>query len=394
MSKMSFLQKIGILIDVALSSYWLIIAIGILVAFGVILITNRKKKKQNKILYILFSLVICSFLLITYHESLGQVFEYLVENLFVVFLFPNYAFYFVEILITNIILWVSLFHSKTSDAIKKLNIVVYLIMNYLLMLVLSVIDINQLDIFTVESLYSNEKATALMEISSSLFVTWVIFLLLYKIILVYVKKDHKEPVKKIQVVNEVKKLPKNYIPKRGPKRIKGSIKKDDNTYVSTKIPSYINGILKKVTTNYTPIEIPGLILGNMKKVNPRYRFIESPRYVNGNIKNTKSSYLPTFSPNYIYGSLKNNPEEIEKKMIEDTLTLDDYRKILRILTGQKEVVKEEKVQVVEEYRKEPVTPPQEVVDLERIKIEEMKKQEEERELEKYTELDRMFRSMK
>ena len=48
MSKMSFLQKIGILIDVALSSYWLIIAIGILVAFGVILITNRKKKKQNK----------------------------------------------------------------------------------------------------------------------------------------------------------------------------------------------------------------------------------------------------------------------------------------------------------------------------------------------------------
>ncbi len=414
MSKMSFLQKIGILIDVALSSYWLIIAIGILVAFGVILITNRKKKKQNKILYILFSLVICSFLLITYHESLGQVFEYLVENLFVVFLFPNYAFYFVEILITNIILWVSLFHSKTSDAIKKLNIVVYLIMNYLLMLVLSVIDINQLDIFTVESLYSNEKSTALMEISSSLFVTWVIFLLLYKIILGYVKKDHKEPVKKIQVVNEVKKLPKNYIPKRGPKRIKGSIKKDDNTYVSTKIPSYINGILKKknkaylpvetpsyiqgnikkVTTNYTPIEIPGLILGNMKKANPRYRFIESPRYVNGNIKNTKSSYLSTFSPNYIYDSLKNNPEEIEKKMIEDTLTLDDYRKILRILTGQKEVKKEEKVQVVEEYRKEPVTPPQEVVDLERIKIEEMKKQEEERELEKYTELDRMFRSMK
>ena len=132
----------------------------------------------------------------------------------------------------------------------------------------------------------------------------------------------------------------------------------------------------------------------MKKANPRYRFIESPRYVNGNIKNTKSSYLSTFSPNYIYDSLKNNPEEIEKKMIEDTLTLDDYRKILRILTGQKEVKKEEKVQVVEEHIKEPVTPPQEVVDLERIKIEEMKKQEEERELEKYTELDRMFRSMK
>ena len=81
-------------------------------------------------------------------KSLNKVFDYLMENLFLVFLFPNYAFYFLEIVITNIIIWLSLFHYKTSDAIKRLNIIVYLLMNYFLMLLLSVVDSNKLDIFS------------------------------------------------------------------------------------------------------------------------------------------------------------------------------------------------------------------------------------------------------
>ena len=312
MSKMSFLQKLEVLIEVALSSYWLLIAIGFFVAIGVVLITNsHKNKKRNKIIYIVLTLVFSIFLLIAYHQSLNQVFEYLVDNLFVILLFPNYAFYFLEIVITNIIIWFSLFHSKTSELIKRLNVVVYLIMNYILILVLSVINTEQLDIFTVSSLYTNKKATALMELSSLLFVIWIIFLVLYKGILSYIRKDSEVSTNKVLVKKEVKKLPNNFLP--------------------SKIPTYIKGNKKAKTEIY---------------------------------------------------------EEEEKRLIEDSLTLEDYKQILKLLNEKKE----KKTKTTERHQMNNID--QQIVDVEKLKIEEMKRREREREEERYTELDRLFRSMK
>ncbi len=339
MSKMSFLQKIGILIEVITSSYWLLLGMGLLLGLGAILITNnRKKKKRNKLIYIIYSLVLCSFLLIAYHQSLNKAFEFLIENLFVVFLFPNYALYFLEIVITNIILWVSLFHYKTSEKIKRVNVVVYLIMNYLLMLNLSVIDVEKLDIFNVSSLYSNEKATVIMELSSSLFITWIIFLTLYKIILIYIRKDFVRPTKKVQTQKEVKKLPTNY--------------------KETKIPNYVYGSLKKQKEDKEVKKLPN---------------------------NYKEATIPTF----VFGSVKKPKQEITPEMIlRDNLTSEDYKAILQLLKEKKKV----KEQTVEKEQLNKVN--QQIMDIEKQRIQEMKLREQMREQERYTELDRLFRSMK
>ena len=326
MSKISLLKKLQLLLDVSTSSYWLLLGMGIFLGIGVFLFTStHKNKKQNKMIYLVFSFVLCAFLVILYHKSLNKVFEYLMDNLFVMLLFPNYVFYFLEILGTNIILWVSLFNNKTNEAIKKLNIIVYLFMNYLLMLVLSVIDTNKLDIFTVSSLYSNEKATALMELSSALFIIWIIFLILYKIILTYVKKDYKEPIKKLVIKKE------------------------------TKYPM---------------------------------------------------NYKPTKTPNYIYGNAIKQKEQLEQPkeiikekeiVIEDIFTLEEYKMLHKVLAEQKEKQKQESKQepVVENKEvKETINIAQPVIDIEKMAIEEIKRQEEEREEEKFTELERLYRSIK
>ena len=224
MSKLSLIDKLKIFMDVSMSSsLYLIVIILLLIVGYILLTTTQKTAKRNKQIYIVISIFIALFLIISYHGSLSKMFDYMMNNFFIAVYFPNLAIYMAAIIITNIIVWISIFNFKTDKLIKRLNVVIYIIMNYLLALILSVINSNKLDIFTTESVYGNKKVTALIELSSGIFMVWIIFLILYKIILIYLKKDYKPKVKKVIVKKKVKKLPENYEPIDVPEFIYGSI---------------------------------------------------------------------------------------------------------------------------------------------------------------------------
>ena len=303
MNKMSLIDKLRILVEVSKSSIWFLVLIVLLIGYGFVLFkTRNNNKKRNRRIYMIFSIIVSAILLIVYRSSISHLFNYLIDNVFISLMFPNIAIYFLGIIITNVILWISLFYYQTSNTIKRINIIVYLILNYLLALIISTIDINKVDVFSESSLYHNNKVTALIELSTLIFVVWIIYLILYKIILVYVRKDYKEKIRKVVVRKEVKKLPINYSP--------------------TKTPDYIFGTPGKRIT--------------IVETDPN-RFIQ----------------------NY-----------------EQKLTLNDYRLLLKIL-------KEEKAK-----KNMPS------IDLNNEKIVEMKKQEKQREEEKYTELEMLFRGIR
>ncbi len=236
MSKMTLLDKWKIFFDVSKSSIWFIIAILLLIVIGVIFATtNKRNAKKNKQIYIIFSLFTFFLLIVIYHGSLANIFDYMMDNFFIAIYFPNLAIYLVAIIIMNIILWISLFHFKTAEIIKRINIIVYVLMNYLLALILGVVNNDRLDVFSQSSIYNNKKATALIELSSLLFMIWIIFLILYKIILVYIRKDYKPKVKKVIVRKPVKILPENFEPVEIPKYIYGSIhNKESNKKLEVK----------------------------------------------------------------------------------------------------------------------------------------------------------------
>jgi hypothetical protein len=231
MSKMSFADKVGILLDVSKSSKLFIALLIILALFGFILATtNRKNRKRNKLIYIISSIFILVFLIVLYHSSLGNMFSYMMDNFFIVVYFPNLAVYLAAIIATNIITWISIFNFKTSKKIRNINIFVYIIMIYLMALLLNVINNNNLDIFTQSSVYTNNQATALIELSSLVFMLWIIFLILYKIILIYLRKDYKPKVRRVIVRR--KKLPDNFQPKEIPDYAYGKVSKKVETVKS------------------------------------------------------------------------------------------------------------------------------------------------------------------
>ena len=211
MSKLSLLDKLKIFFEVSKSTSWIFVVIIILLVVGFIFLKNNKKNEHlSKIVYRVFALTVLTLVIITYHAPLNNLFDYMMNNLFIVIYFPNLAIYFAAMISANIILWISLFNYKTGEVIKKLNIIIYLILNYLLVLIFNVVNKNNLDIFNQESIYKNNNATALIELSSIIFILWIIFLIIYKVILIYLRKDYKPKVKKVLVKKEIKKLPDNF----------------------------------------------------------------------------------------------------------------------------------------------------------------------------------------
>ena len=222
MSKLSFIEKLGILISTSMKSKIFLLFLIVLVFLGIALFrTKKKNEKLNKAIYCITTIIIVAFILITYHESIGKLITYMMNNFFVAAFFPNLAIYMAALIATNIILWVSIFSYKSSKQIKILNIVVYIIMNYLLALILNTVKTDNLDIFSQAAIYENKTASALISLSSTIFIIWIIFLVIYKILLIYLRKDYKPKVKKILVKKKVKKLPENYLPLDTPKFIYG-----------------------------------------------------------------------------------------------------------------------------------------------------------------------------
>ena len=298
MSKLSLLDKLSLFIDVAKDSLWSVLILLILIVLVYLFSkTDKKTMKRNKIIYIGFSLLVLILLFIFYFPSIGKIFDNMMNNLFIVIYFPNLAVYFAAIIATSIILWISLFNYKTSQIIKRVNLVMYLIINYLFALVLYTINNNKLDIFNTESIYTNKQATALIELTSILFVIWIIFLVVYKLVLIYLRRDYRPQVKKVLVKKEVKKLPENYINIEVPNMVYGNISKP-----------------KKEEKNYTYTNAPSMVYGNVK-VKP-YIEIEAPKVVYGTIPKKYSIDNKT-------------------KVYEDMLTLEDYKLLLKLLKEQK-----------------------------------------------------------
>ena len=309
MSKLSLLDKLSLFIDVAKDSLWSILILIILIVLVYVFSkTDVKTMKRNKLIYIGFSLLVLIILFICYLPYIGKIFDNMMNNLFIVIYFPNLAVYFAAIITTSIILWVSLFSYKTSELIKRLNLVMYLIINYLFALLIYTINNNKLDIFTTESIYSNKEATALIELTSIIFVIWILFLIIYKLVLKYLKREYKPEVTKVVVTKEVKKLPENYL----------------------------------------NIEVPNMVYGNIikpKQAEKNYAYTNAPSMVYGNISKPKP-YIEIEAPKLVYGTIpKKYSIDNKTKVYEDMLTLEDYKLLLKLLKEQKK--KEEKKEVIQ-----------------------------------------------
>ena len=126
MGDLSFVEKLKIFVDVSSSSGICIASIFILVFMAfMFLTTSRKNAKSTRLLFIGIYTILILVLCLQYSSSLPKMFDYMMNNFFIVFYFPNLAIYLAAIIATNIILFVSIFNFKEDKLLKIINTIVY-----------------------------------------------------------------------------------------------------------------------------------------------------------------------------------------------------------------------------------------------------------------------------
>ena len=218
MARLSFVEKLSVLFNLTKSSSLYLVVLLAVTALGLILLTsNRKNAKSVKFFYVLIYMIMISIVLYIYRDNLSNMMDYMMDNLFIIIYFPNLAIYLAAILISNIICLVTVFSKKIPKIIRKINILMYCVISYILILILNIISENNLDVFNQSSVYGNTTAQALIELTSTIFIAWVCFLIIYKIIKPYFFKE-KVPTKVI--VKKVVKKPANYKSVEAPYQVK------------------------------------------------------------------------------------------------------------------------------------------------------------------------------
>ena len=389
MSRVSLLDKLKILSDVTSSSGLFAVAILFFVVLAFLFIaTSRKAKKISKISCIIIYSAIIAVTIIFYREELFQLFDYMMNNFFIAFYFPNLAIYFAAIIATNIILCVSIFNKNITKWIRTINTIIFCIIHYLLILIINIINENELNIFESTSIYQDQNAQALIELSSTIFIIWILFLIVYKIIRTYQKKhevveeqvveerptilQEPAPIPIVKTETIIKrKLPDSIRKTEVPSIIYGNVRTkqkeekqqenivdfmksttpniiNDNSYL-TDIPDPIlddspqfldvmlrdQEIMKPQKPMKQPKQVVKQVVVEKAKKPKNIMIIEEPKMVERNMpKKVEKEAIPA-------------RKDIDLDIFDGLLTLDDYKRVLEIL---KTYQKKEQVQPKEELK--------------------------------------------
>lgn len=183
MIRLSLSDKLEMLKDIIMSnSYLFIIFISFIVI--TILLFNTKKLDRDMLIKSCIGIyvIIIMCIVLEYKDTFYGIIDYLINDVFFNLLFPSIATYALTIIISNIIVIKSIFNKKTKKTIRKINILVYCFLSFILFLALNFIKSNNIDVYSSMAVYSNKELFVLIELNMGVFIIWLISLIIIKFI--------------------------------------------------------------------------------------------------------------------------------------------------------------------------------------------------------------------
>ncbi|MBP3840595.1 MAG: hypothetical protein IK997_00555 [Bacilli bacterium] len=336
MKQLSIMDKIKVVIDMTKSNKMFFVILILLLFLSILFATtSRKNAKESKITYGLIYLACIAAIVIKYFKSISSMYDCMMNNLFIVFYFPNISVYVAAIIITNIIIWVNMFSKKSRAIIKAVNSAVFFFMHYILILLLSIIANNNLNVFDSTSLYANKNVHSLIELSSNIFIIWIIFLIVYKIVISYLERGKEEVtvVEKVVVKNKLPKALKKINELDAPMLIKREARNNLCKYIDEvdapiRVKRDKRGLDKNINLINAPISIKRDERVNTNKTYSNINMVEIPSVVtqkqkiNKTVKNIQKTVTTT-----IYDSVVNTNRNVD-------LFGDDYKEVLTVLQNE------------------------------------------------------------
>ena len=351
MTYLTILEKLQILLDMILDSKILLALIGIIIILSIL---NLLKVINNKkyILLLVASLLISLVVDISInYKSLSVTFDNFMTIFFTNIYFPS-IYVYISILVINIITFIiSIFNINMKKSYKIINTIIFILNNIFLIIILNVVAKNNIDIFSIESLYTNKNLVGILELNVIVFLLWIASLLVMYIVditstAVLYKKEKSNSVKENEYTYTP--LEDNYIynPPLSNAYLYSSPVLQDN-YMHNSVESTINNNIEyknivEEENNNIPINLNNNIIENQTII-----------IDNKEINNTKDT------PSFTFDTPTNISENINNESFQDIV--NDIREESIII---KKPIKEEIAKVEEMAKTEEISKVEEVKDIE------------------------------
>ncbi len=200
MEKVTFVDNLFTILNVFFSSsFFIYILVSIFAFFVLRKFIIDSYGGMTKKAYYLYILGVFFLFIIIYSNSILKVWDKLMDNLFLNIYFPSLGIYFGIVIISIGLLITSIIKKKMPKITKNINIFGAISVLFLFFLVMDTIVSNNIDVSADMFLYTNNKLLALIEVSTAIFVLWIIILGIIHVINKISKWfDFKESQKQIE----------------------------------------------------------------------------------------------------------------------------------------------------------------------------------------------------
>lgn len=172
LEQLSFMEKLQVLFSNILA-HPLFLIILLMPALLLLL-----RKKHGKKIFIGVYLLVIIFVLFIGNEVIFELFDNMMDGLFMTLYFPNFITLFVVVVLCSIIALVSFFDKKMYRINKIINITGFAIVQFMFVLILTTVRSNNIDIYADNALYSNSDVLTLMQLLMGAFALQIISILI------------------------------------------------------------------------------------------------------------------------------------------------------------------------------------------------------------------------
>jgi hypothetical protein len=179
MNDFTLVEKLKILMDVILSSPLFLLLIICAVIISIFLIFKLSlEKKSNRIAFISCWVVMLITIFVKYINIFFELIDNMFNMIFEALYFPSLSVYLVILIISNFFLIYSVIPKKADLKHKVLNISSAVIIDTFLIFTMELVNQNNISVYDRINLYSNGKLLVLLQLTMSVFTSWLLLNLL------------------------------------------------------------------------------------------------------------------------------------------------------------------------------------------------------------------------
>lgn len=179
MNDFSLVEKLNVLMNIILSSplflFCCMMGVAVLILF---IICIKGKVKVNKWIFIVIWFIIFFVMIFNYNDIFINLIDALFDSVFMALYFPSITIYIAFVSIINLVFLYSLISKKTSKSNKIISFICALIIDILLILIVDIINTNNVNIYDSLAIYTNSNLLVLFQLTSAIFVSWILLSLL------------------------------------------------------------------------------------------------------------------------------------------------------------------------------------------------------------------------